>query len=71
MTSMFGGGNKKRAQQAKVAEQEKRVAAQEANQARELEARRRSSAAGNQSKTLFSQVLGTDEAIGKQTTLGG
>jgi hypothetical protein len=48
----------------------KKAEALENSQARELAARRRTSAGGNKSKTLFSQVLGTDEAIGSQTKLG-
>lgn len=59
------------AQEARIAQQEKETAVREANQAKELAARRRAGASENQSKTLFSQVLGTDEAIGKQVKLGG
>ena len=59
------------AQEARIAEQEKKTAVQEANQAKELAARRRAGASGTQSKTLFSQVLGTDESIGNQIKLGG
>lgn len=59
------------AAEARIAEQEKQAAIKEANQAKELAARRRAGASGTQSKTLFSQVLGTDDAIGKQTKLGG
>ncbi len=59
------------AQEARIAEQEKQTAVREANQAKELAARRRAGASGNQSKTLFSQVLGTDAALGQQTKLGG
>jgi len=71
MGSLFGSKPDNSAQEARIAKQEKETAVREANQAKELAARRRAGAAGNQSKTLFSQVLGTDEAIGKQTKLGG
>jgi len=70
MGSLFGKPDTS-AQEAQIAKQEKEAAVREANQAKELQARRRAGASGNQSKTLFSQVLGTDKAIGKQTTLGG
>lgn len=70
MSSLFGG-NDNSAQEKRIAEQEKRTAVREANQAKELAARRRAGSSGNQSKTLFSQVLGTDEALGNQIKLGG
>jgi hypothetical protein len=69
MGALFGGGDK--GQAAKLAEQKKKLDAQEASQAKELASRRKAAAGGGKSKTLFSQVLGTDDAIGKQTTLGG
>lgn len=71
MGALFGSKPDNSAQEARLAEREKATAAQEANQAKELAARRRSAASGSSSKTLFSQVLGTDESIGKKTTLGG
>lgn len=71
MSSLFGGKPDNSAAEKRIADQEKRLKVQEANQAKELASRRRSQAGGGQrSKTLFSQVLGTDESIGKQTKLG-
>jgi len=74
MSSLFGGGPAApdtSKQEKRLADQEKALAAKEAAQAKQLASRRRASAGGSTSKTLFQQVLGTDEAIGKQTKLGG
>lgn len=73
MSSMFGGSKPDNsAAEARIAKQEKDLAVKEANMAKELAARRNARTSGGmRSKTLFSQVLGTDETIGKQTKLGG
>lgn len=71
MGALFGGsGPDNSASEARIAQQEKETSVREANQAKELASRRRAGASGVKSKTLFSQVLGTDESIGKQTKLG-
>ena len=72
MGALFGAkGPDNSAAEARIAKQEKELAIREANQARELAARRNAASRGGvSSKTLFSQVLGTDESIGK-STLGG
>ena len=70
MGGLFGS-NRNRGAERRVAEQEKQAEVREANQAKEIAARRRAGSSENQSKTLFSQVLGTDESLGMQTKLGG
>jgi len=64
LSSMFGGDQPDTsAQDARIAEQDKKIAKQEARQAGELKARRTVASRGSKSQTLFSQVLGTDDSI--------
>ena len=68
MGGIFGSGSSSTSQgEAKrLKEQEALLRKKEAVQAKELASRRKVSGRGSSSRTLFSQVLGTDEALGKK-----
>lgn len=65
MGSLFGGGPNTSAQEKRLAEQEAALKKKETSQAKELAARRKVSGRGSSSRTLFNQVLGIDESLGK------
>ena len=67
MSSLFSKPDNSAAEK-RIADQDAAIKKKEASQAKELQARRKASQGGATSKTLFSQVLGIDEA--KKDTLG-
>jgi len=72
MGSLFGADMPDNsAQEKRLDEQEVDVKKKETQQAKELASRRKLAGRGSSSKTLFSQVLGTDDSIGKKAKLGG
>lgn len=58
------------AQEAALAKQEEAAKKKELQLAKELQARRRASGSGTQSKTIFSAVEGNAAATAKKTKLG-